>query len=126
MGNAVIEQVMSEALRFYKMAGFVVPHYGVNSAVLQKISALAQRTETQARDIFDINLLSTQYSKNDYNAPKLAIKVIKASHENVFNVSFAQFRDTVVNYLRAEDQKTYDSEDVWDDIQLKMIQFIKD
>lgn len=125
-GDFVTEKVVSEALRSYKIPGFIVSHYSVNSAVLQKISALAGRNLTEARDIFDIDLLSAQYNNEDNNLPRLNTQITKVAHENVFNVSFTQFRDTVVKFLRAEDQKVYDSKSIWDEIQLRTAQLIED
>ena len=123
--HAVNEHIPSGVLRDYKMGGFVVPHYEVNAAVVQ-IKALAQRNETEARDIFDINLLSSQYSNSENKLPKLEAKLIERARDNVFNIDFIQYRDVVVNFLSEEDQKIYDSEKVWDDIQLKTAQLIEE
>ncbi|HLF17917.1 MAG TPA: nucleotidyl transferase AbiEii/AbiGii toxin family protein [Candidatus Omnitrophota bacterium] len=126
MGNVVIEQVKQQILRFYKMPSMVVPHYEVSSAVAQKINVLAKRTELQARDIFDLYLLSSQYSDKSDKAFKLKEETIKTAHENIFRVGYVQFRDTVVNYLGPEDQKIYDSERIWDEIQLKTANFLEE
>jgi len=124
--HAVNEHIPSEVLRDYKMAGCVVPHYEVNAAVVQKIEALGQRSKTEARDIFDINLLSSQYSHSENKLPKLKTELIERAHENVFIIDFIQYREVVVKFLSEEDQKIYDSEEVWDDIQLKTAQLIEE
>ena len=39
-------------------------------------------------------------------------------------ISFEQFRDTVVSYLAPEDRAVYDKAAAWDDIKLKVTEFI--
>ena len=46
------------------------------------------------------------------------------ARENVFEVGFAQFRDTVLSYLTEEDQVVYDTAASWDEIKLKVANFI--
>jgi len=166
-GNAVIEPVADIVLRQYKMAPVVIPHYDVMSAVIQKISALAGRSTVQARDIFDLYVLSGQCkpvchsekpchcedssrlgfrprSNNILRAEPRGGEVEKQGFEitspsktdcsdmlarardNAFEVSFEQFRDTVVSYLAEEDRGMYDSPPLWDEIRLKAVSFIEE
>ncbi len=125
-GAVVVEPVAAQILRLYKMAPLLVPHYPVASAVAQKIQALAQRTVLQARDIFDLYVLSSQC---DHLVPELygiSKDVLKTAHHNVFLVDFPQFRDTVVAYLGADDQKAYSSSAVWDEIKLNVAHFLEE
>jgi hypothetical protein len=46
-----------ELIRRYRLYPVLEQHYGVAAAFAQKIAALALRTETQARDFFDLKLL---------------------------------------------------------------------
>src|SRR3989338_3286775 len=96
-GVAVVEPVLAQVLRLYKMAPLLVPHYEAGSAVMQKIQALAQRTVLQARDIFDLFLLlSSQYDGTAAWGGQVSKAVLKTAHDNIFLVGFSQFRDTVV------------------------------
>ncbi|MBE0434060.1 hypothetical protein IBX73_11435, partial [candidate division WOR-3 bacterium] len=52
-------------LRAYRLPPIIVPHYGIIPAIGQKIGALATRAVTQARDVFDLFQLSTQYRSED-------------------------------------------------------------
>ena len=126
-GKIVTSAVADPILRIYKLAPLLVPHYDAPSAIVQKISALADRSEVQARDIFDIYLLSSQYT----SAVKARIDNIKSSvlskaYERVFDVEFEQFRDTVVSYLSIEDQPVYDNPEMWEEIRLKAAHFIEE
>ena len=55
--GAVLSPVVPELIRLYRLYPVIVQHYDASAAALQKIAALALRTETQARDIFDLDLL---------------------------------------------------------------------
>lgn len=127
-GNTVIECVSDAILREYKMPPLLIPHYEVNSAIAQKIEALAMRSAIQARDIFDLYILNTQCEKS--TAEKLGQKLRPAiflkAKENAFEVSFEQFRDMVVSYLSPDDQAVYNTTDIWEDIKLKVSNFIEE
>jgi len=126
-GKILIGAPDDTILRSYKLAPFPVPHYDAHSAIAQKMNALANRSAVQARDIFDIYLLSSQYT----TGAKVQIDNIKAdlfskAYERVFEVEFEQFRDTVVSYLSVEDQSVYDNPKIWEEIRLKTAQFIEE
>ncbi len=126
-GTVVIEPVSAQILRSYKMAPLIVPHYDGGSAVVQKIQALAQRTVLQARDIFDLFVLSSQYDEAmTGRGGAISKAALKTAYENIFMLEFAQFRDTVVAYLGEDDQKVYSSPEVWDEIKLKTAHFIEE
>ena len=126
-GDIAVQGVSDYVLRAYKLPPLLVPHYGIRSAVAQKVKALSTRAVVQARDIFDIYVLSSQYEAS--GAAKAHLSLNKAvstkAHERVFEVNFEQFRDTVISYLSGEDRKTYDSGSSWDEIKLKTANFIE-
>ena len=55
--GATVAPVDSEILRRYRLYPVLVQHYGMTAAFGQKVAALAGRTVTQARDVFDLKLL---------------------------------------------------------------------
>ncbi len=117
--------VSESILRGYQMAPLIAPHYDLDSAIAQKIEALATRTETQARDIFDLHLLSTRRAEGARPGQGAKSLLSKAS-ERVFEVDFAVFRDTVLAYLADEDRAAYDSAEVWDELKLKVVRFLEE
>ena len=125
-GAAVVEPVSSAILRAYKMAPLLVPHYDAASAVGQKIHALAQRTVLQARDVFDLFVLSSQCEGSKRSKIEVGRTILKTAHDHIFLVEFPRFRDTVVAYLGAEDQKAYSSAAIWDEIKLKTAHFLEE
>ena len=125
-GSQTVESVSNEILRAYKMAPLLVSHYDAASAVAQKIQALAQRTILQARDIFDLFILSSQYERPKQSKIEINRTILQTAHDNIFLVEFPRFRDTVVAYLGAEDQKVYSSPSAWDEIKLRTAHFLEE
>ena len=121
-GLTAVEPVSDNILRAYKMSPLLVSHYDIQSAIAQKIGALASRSVIQARDIFDLYILSSQH-KPQKNIMLDKNKLTKA-HENTFEIGFEQFRDSVLAYLNPEDQASYVTADSWDEIKLKTANFI--
>ncbi len=132
-GEITVQPVSDAVLRSYKLPPLVCPHYSAETAVLQKAEALASRSVVQARDVFDLYLLSTQA---DLSSPRpnlsfprkresrMAPALLEKAKENALDISFEQFRDTVVSYLAPEDKAVYDKAAAWDDIKLKVTEFI--
>ena len=126
-GKLVIQAVSDHILRQYKLPPLLISHYDIQSAIMQKIGALADRPEIQARDIFDLYILSSQCEPCEWGRASSAAtnkgKLDKAD-ENLFVVNFEQFRDAVVSYLSQEDQLIYNSSSSWDEIKFKVANFI--
>jgi len=126
-GGIAVEPVSDTVTRMYKMPPLMVPHYGIKAAVAQKVSALGSRSVVQARDIFDLYILSSQYApKDDGVIGDVAPSLLKEASERALEVSFEQFRDTVASYLSAQDRKVYDSSATWDEIQIKTARFLEE
>lgn len=117
------EPIPPPFLAVYRMAPLVIPHYGAEAAARQKVEALLGRRRTEARDIFDLFILSPRLS-----TPSISTGFTKAelasARERVFSVEYEQFRDTVVSFLAPEDQKTYDSKELWDEVRLGAVHLL--
>ncbi|MBU4312367.1 MAG: nucleotidyl transferase AbiEii/AbiGii toxin family protein [Candidatus Omnitrophica bacterium] len=128
-GKAVVQGVSDIILRSYKLAPLLVPHYDAQSTTMQKIDALVGRPAIQARDVFDLYILSSQCGPSEIASAPTASGPrndrLDRARENLFEVSFEQFRDTVVSYLSLDDQPMYNSSSSWDEIKLKAANFIE-
>ncbi|MBI4352675.1 MAG: nucleotidyl transferase AbiEii/AbiGii toxin family protein [Candidatus Omnitrophica bacterium] len=132
-GRAIVEPVSNRVLRAYQMAPLLISHYDVLSAIRQKIEALAGRSILQARDVFDLYLLSSQVDPVLRTGAKeaRALKTLDKSrfekaHHRLFEIDYEQFRDTVVSYLAEEDQVLYEAKSSWDELQLRAAHFIEE
>lgn len=124
-GNVIIQSVSNSILRIYKLLPLIVPHYDISSAIDQKINALALRAITQARDVFDLYILSSQYNPDEERKLEIKKNKLTKAINNIYDISFVRFRDTVLAYLSIEDQTVYNSSAQWDEIRLKVVDFIE-
>ncbi len=124
LGWSLVELIPAAVLRSYRLSPLPVSHYDQGSAIFQKINALATRSTIQARDVFDLYLLSAQSDPAEMKKFSLSDSFLTKAYEHVFMVHFNQFRDSVVSYLSEEDQASYARAPVWDDIKLKTADFI--
>lgn len=123
-GKVVVQPVSAVISRAYMLPPLLAPHYDVESAILHKIGALADRSEVQARDIFDLYILNSQCKPSEVKGNALSLGKIDKAYKNIFEISFEQFRDTVISYLSPDDQRVYDSPSLWDEIKLRVTNFI--
>lgn len=123
-GNIEVTTVDAAVTRAYKLAPIIIPHYDIQSCLAQKLNALSGRTVVQARDIFDIYILRAQY-KDSIKLKGVKDSVFSKAYDRVFEVEFEQFADTVLAYLSLEDQGVYNSRKIWEDIRLKVAEFIE-
>lgn len=112
--------VDNSLIQAYKLYPILSNHYSIDAAFNQKIDALMNRTETQARDIFDLNLLLDQGVDLKKIDPKLC-NHIHVAIENLNSIDFAAFKGQVVAYLLSEYQVVYSDEKVWSDIKNKIL-----
>jgi predicted nucleotidyltransferase component of viral defense system len=114
--GALFEPVDPELIRSYRLAPIMASHYPIEIAYHQKVGALAHRTLTQARDIFDLNLLINSGVKKEL--PDELKKCRLKAQQNAMAVTFAVFKSQVLAYLPVECRTQYDSESVWETMQL--------
>jgi predicted nucleotidyltransferase component of viral defense system len=120
-GRSIAESVPENVLRPYKVSPLIISHYDIKTAIKQKIGALAGRSVVQARDIFDLYILSTQ---SEYSTKDIDPEILKTASENLFSIGVNQFRDTVLEYLTDEDKQSYDNAHTWDEIKLKISELL--
>lgn len=125
-GRAVVEPVASAVLREYKLAPLLISHYDSVSAFVQKVAALANRAALQARDIFDLYILTSQINLPELKQVKTSVgkNTLREARQRLFEVSFSHFRDTVLAYLSQADQRAYNSEAGWDEVKLRVAAFL--
>jgi len=124
--GVVVNPVSNSILKTYKLIPLIVSHYNAISATMQKLRALALRPSVQARDIFDLYILSSRYLLSEIVEYEFPDKdILEKAYENLFSVKFKQFSDSVVSYLSPEEQANYNSELFWDEIRLTAANLIE-
>lgn len=113
-----------ELLRTYNLYPIVSNHYGGASAIRQKLNALIHRTETQSRDIFDLDWLARQGSpwpqRNEFSQEDLDRAI-----ENAMSIRAADFTSQVVAYLLPHYQQDYRSPSAWAELQSRVVQSLE-
>lgn len=106
----------------YRLPPMRLSHYGLADAITQKVLALAHRSLTQARDIFDLYFLL------HHGKPKLSLSLKKntlvQAEEALLSISFADYKSQVVNFLEPDEQAIYDSKDYWSTISNEVFQYL--
>src|SRR3972149_5559405 len=105
-----------------------VAHYTLMPAVKQKIAALGLRTEVQARDVFDLARLA----RNSVDTLDLAFlrrslndDTLGEARNRALTLSFAQYRDTVVEFLDPAERLSLATERAWDEQRLFAVELIE-
>lgn len=101
----------------YQLTPIYASHYSMQQALWQKIWALILRTETQARDIFDIAHLLGMGIKIG-QIPSEMRNRMKEGEENALSIPYHAFKSQVVSYLPLEYHSQYDDPLFWDNMVL--------
>ncbi|MEI7900522.1 MAG: nucleotidyl transferase AbiEii/AbiGii toxin family protein [bacterium] len=123
-GKPVLSSVNPVLVQTYGLPPVMTPHYPAEDALLQKIQALAGRSVTQARDIFDLHLLQSK-ERMRHVLPVLDAVTLDAARQHALDLSFDDFKGQVLAYLQPEDQAGYDSPQVWESMQLTVLAMLE-
>ena len=116
----ILEAVDPELVRTYQLYPVLAQHYSPEMAFRQKIIALSRRTETQARDIFDLKLLLD----GGAGSGKLPVEVrqeLSPAIENALTIGFDDFAGQVRAFLLAEYFDYYDRK-AWEALQEAVVE----
>jgi len=117
----VYEPIDRELCRRYGIAAPLAAHYLAPAAIAQKIGALAHRTETQARDVFDLELLFTTMGAVSVVLDEEARSEVPRAIERAMGVSFDEFAGHVLAFLADEHRILYESRPAWEQLQAEVV-----
>lgn len=121
--NIKSDLISKNIIQTYNIRPNFLSHYSIEDAISQKIKALIYRSQTQARDIFDLYLLFQSLTPNLQNI--FSDNELKQAEDNALNLSFSDFYSQVVSYLEPEYLQQYNDKDLWDNILLFVVDSIK-
>jgi hypothetical protein len=109
-----------------RLGGRSVPinRYGAIAMVAQKISALRHRSETQPRDIFDLDLLFRTHPDALAQAP-VDQRALEGALERARALTYDEYVTTVVNYLEEEIVDILGTENAWNDMLRHVIETLE-
>ena len=120
-GGYTLEHVDPEILQPHALFPIFTQHYTLAQALKQKIEALAQRRETQCRDVFDIEHLLCQGATISLEDVK---PLIHEAMERCTSLSFSDYKSQVVTFLEKSYQEVYGSPETWDKINWKVFAYL--
>jgi len=115
-----LEPVNAEVVRHYRLYSVLFPHYTAQVALGQKIAALALRSQTQARDVFDLKVLLDSGAGRDPLTAS-AVAQLPSAIENAMTLGYDEFAGQVLAYLEPAHQADYRSRAVWEGLQAEVI-----
>ncbi|HKQ70278.1 MAG TPA: nucleotidyl transferase AbiEii/AbiGii toxin family protein [Polyangiaceae bacterium] len=124
LGDVALDAVGIELLRPYAMSPFLAAHYSASRAVVQKIHALAGRTEPQARDVFDLNVLFARKETASLTLSREEKRWIPNAIENSLSISFDDYVSQVVSFLDPAQRDLFAEQGAWDTMQRSVLERI--
>lgn len=112
-GRRTLEAVPERVVEPYALRPPTMLHYTAEAAIEQKVRALAHRSETQARDVFDLELLLRRHRSADI-AGTMSPEILDVAVERAFELPFQAFQDQVVRFLDAAVVELYDDRVSWE------------
>jgi hypothetical protein len=121
-GRYLLEQIPREIVAPYALRPPSVQHYALEAAIEQKVEALAGRSETQARDVFDLDLLLRQQS---LPSGLVDADALTRAAELALQLPFAAYRDQVLPFLEPGLAGVYGSEESWEAMQTSVAESLE-
>jgi hypothetical protein len=109
-----IEPIPRRIVEPYALRSPLVPHYVEDAPTAQKVLALAERSETQARDVFDLDLL---LRRRPLAPGTLDSEALAAAVDRAMQLPYAAFQGQVLPFLEPEAVELYEGEASWEQMQ---------
>lgn len=118
-----LDVVPNRIVEPYALRAPSIQHYVEDAPTEQKIGALVERNTTQARDVFDLDLLFRLRPLLPGSIPK---DTAEAAIERAMELSFSAYQDQVIPFLEPAALELYGDEAAWTGMQTFVAQKIED
>jgi len=109
-----LDPLPADVVEPYALRPPAVQHYVGDAPTEQKVNALALRSQTQARDVFDLDMLLRQ---RPLPRGALDAETLANAADLALQLPFAAFRDQVLPFLEPGVLELYESESSWEQMQ---------
>jgi len=121
----VLEQMDTELARRLGGVAVRVKHYLPPDAIEQKIRALADRSATEPRDVFDLDHLFRQYP-DALAQSRPDPKKMLAAKERAMDIPYDDYKTLVGEFLQEDFAELYATEQAWTDMVLRVIEQLEE
>ncbi|MFQ5644070.1 MAG: nucleotidyl transferase AbiEii/AbiGii toxin family protein [Thiogranum sp.] len=116
--DAPMELIDTAIARQYRKLAYRCRHYPGEVAVIQKIRALAGRTVTQARDVFDLAILFRGgHTFSATQKPSITKPQLTRAIDCLMSLGWDDYQGQVVEFLDSESRSEYGTESAWRSLQ---------
>ena len=116
--KAPLQLINPDIARQYRKLAYRCRHYPGEIAVAQKIKALAGRTVTQARDVFDLGILFTGgYTRSKAKDALISKPQLAQAVQCLMGLTWDDYQGQVVEFLDTESRANYGTESAWETLQ---------
>jgi predicted nucleotidyltransferase component of viral defense system len=116
--DRTFEVIPEEVLNNYGVSSISLSHYGQTAALEQKIAALALRSETKARDVFDLELLLRLHRVA--GSPPLDNTHALSGAARAQEVTYQNFCSEVLPFLDDDVAALYQNEATWNSMRVSV------
>jgi hypothetical protein len=121
--DAPMELIDPGIARQYRKLAYRCRHYSGEVAVVHKIKALAGRTVTQARDVFDLAILfNGGYTIPTAKEPLITKSQLAQAIECLMGLTWNDYQGQVVEFLDIESREEYGTESAWELLQRRVLE----
>lgn len=113
-GTYRLEPIPGVVVAPYALRSPSVQHYTGDTPAEQKVRALAGRSETQARDVFDLDLL---LRRRQLAPGSLDAQILADAGDRALQLPYDAFRDQVLPFLEPDALELYEDEAAWEQMQ---------
>ena len=121
----VFEPLDKELARRLRARAVRLNHYSPPRTIEQKVRALAQRSQTEPRDVFDLDHLLREYPEALSQA-RLDPSHVRAAIARALDLRYEDYLTLVVEYLEEEFVPLYASEEAWNDMVLRVTTLLEE
>lgn len=122
--DALTEAVSPSVLSAHQSMTILAPHYPLGPALRQKVGALADRREVQARDVFDLGAVLIPRTGGQTGHLQAVRSGLRGAMDRALSLSYSDYKGQVVSYLHPDFQEELGSEAAWDVLQLKVVEYL--
>jgi predicted nucleotidyltransferase component of viral defense system len=113
-GRVSFSPLPAAAVAPYALPAPSVQHYAIETATAQKVEALVGRSQTQARDVFDLDLL---LRRRALAAGELDAEILGQAADRALELPFDAYRDQVLPFLEPDARELYEGAEAWERMQ---------